>query len=69
MEATQAQYMTTREAAALLRVAEQTLRLWRWAGRGPEYAKIGGRCLYSRAGVEAWVAARMRSSTAQREAA
>lgn len=32
-----------------------TLRYWRTTGRGPKAAKIGGRVMYRRTDVEAWI--------------
>lgn len=33
--------LNEREAAALLKVAPQTLRTWRSKGRGPRYVRLG----------------------------
>lgn len=49
------EYMTSREAAALLRVAPQTLALWRCRRKGPPWVKPGGRVLYRREAVLAWL--------------
>lgn len=46
--------LTTEEAAAVLRVAERTLRTWRQTGEGPRFVKVGQRVTYNRADVEAW---------------
>jgi excisionase family DNA binding protein len=46
--------MTTREAAALLRVPESTMRYWRQTRYGPRHARVGRRVLYSRQDVETW---------------
>lgn len=40
-----------------------TLRLWRLAGKGPKYLKIGHKVRYRRETVEAWLAAQERSGT------
>jgi excisionase family DNA binding protein len=48
--------MTTEEVAALLRVAPQTLYQWRWHGTGPPGFRVGGRVLYPRTAVDAWLA-------------
>jgi excisionase family DNA binding protein len=37
------EYLTTHEAAGLLRVSPITLRIWRHQKRGPEYMILGGR--------------------------
>ena len=57
------EYMGTREAAALLALSPRTLDRYRVTGKGPEFHKFGSRVRYLRADVEAWAAARRRSST------
>lgn len=47
-------YLTTAEAAELLRVPESTLRYWRQQRTGPRYARIGRRVTYRRSDVEQW---------------
>ena len=47
--------ITTAEAAALLRVAPETLRYWRWRGEGPRSFRVGRRVLYERADIAAWL--------------
>ena len=43
------------EAAAILGCAVQSLRNWRWAGRGPKFRKIGARLVrYHRADLAAF---------------
>jgi len=37
------QKLTTKEAAAYLRLKPGTLEVWRCHGRGPKFQKIGGR--------------------------
>lgn len=49
--------LLTPEAAALLRVAPQTLMNWRISGKGPQFCKVGGRVLYETASLEKFVAA------------
>lgn len=44
-------YLTPREAAAILRVSYLTLLLWRKQGKGPDYAKIGKKILYSQKAI------------------
>jgi DNA-binding transcriptional MerR regulator len=51
-------YLTTGEAAALLRHSPATLRSWRRRGTGPKYTQpIGerGNVLYPRADLMAWL--------------
>lgn len=48
--------LTLEEAAARLRVPENTLRFWRAQGKtGPKSARIGRRVMYRAADVEKWV--------------
>ena len=66
---TPAQILTASEAARLIRVKPQTLAVWRTAGTGPRYLRLGrgdrGRVLYRREDVEEWLAERVVSSTAE----
>lgn len=50
-------YLTSQEAADLVRRPSSTLAYWRHRGEGPKYAKIGKRILYRRADVEEWLTA------------
>lgn len=38
--------LTTKEAAAYLRLQPCTLEAWRTKGRGPKYQKLGSRVIY-----------------------
>jgi len=40
------------------------LERWRWLGQGPQYLKIGGRCVYRLDDVEAYEAQQLRTGTA-----
>lgn len=53
----------TRAQAERIGLAPKTLDNWRSTGGGPPYYKIGGRVLYDDAEVDAWLAARRRTST------
>ena len=44
--------------ARQLGVKPQTLRMWRHAGRGPRYVRIGNRAVYRRADIDAWITER-----------
>lgn len=48
--------MTTRDAAAYLKVGKATLEQMRARGKGPPYTRAGRRVLYRRAEVDAWLA-------------
>lgn len=59
-------YLTTNEAAKRLRVAPQTLRLWRYQGTGPLYFKpCANRVLYAEADLEKFMEERKFSSTTE----
>lgn len=47
-------YMTTQEVAALFRTSPETVRWWRYVGRGPANFKAGRRVLYARDDVMAF---------------
>lgn len=47
-------WMTSREAAALLRVKPATLEIWRMKGKGPTVHRIGRNVRYRRAEVDAF---------------
>src|SRR5205823_1224131 len=51
------QYLTTAEVAELFRTTAETVRYWRWAGKGPRSIKVGRRVLYDVGDVEAYRAA------------
>lgn len=63
------QYLSTHEAAVHLGLKDQTLRAWRLRGVGPPYHRLGShpraRCIYKLADLEAWLAERRFSSTAE----
>jgi excisionase family DNA binding protein len=47
--------LTVQELADELRVAPSTLYQWRTDRRGPASFRLGGRVVYRRAAVEAWI--------------
>ena len=49
--------LSTAELSAYIGTPVATLRWWRHEGRGPVSYRLGRRVLYSRADVDAWVAA------------
>jgi predicted DNA-binding transcriptional regulator AlpA len=58
--------LTSREAAALLRLSERTLERHRTAGTGPRFCALGLRCVrYRRSDLIDWVAAAVRQSTSE----
>lgn len=53
----EAEMLTVDDVAAMTRLSAGTLRSWRHSGSsGPPSVKLGGRVLYRRADVEAWLA-------------
>lgn len=44
--------LTTKEAAAFLRVHPGTMSNWRYKGVGPSYVKIGGKIFYFQEDLE-----------------
>lgn len=60
---------STKEAALLLGVSPQTLRLWRCRGGGPRYHRFGktlkGKCYYSAEAVQTWLACRSYQNTSE----
>lgn len=56
-------YLTTKEAARRLHISPRTLERHRMLGTGCAFCKIGGRVLYRRVDIEAWVERCMRDST------
>lgn len=47
--------MTMDEVSEMTRIGVNTLRWYRHRSEGPKSAKIGGRVMYRRADVEAWL--------------
>ena len=56
-------YLSTREAASVLRLSARTLDRYRVSGEGPAFHKFGARVCYARADLDAWAASRRRAST------
>jgi excisionase family DNA binding protein len=57
--------LTQSDAAKLLRLSERTLERLRLQGGGPVYVKAGRSVRYRESDLEAWIAARVVSSTSQ----
>lgn len=47
--------LTENEAANLLALSAKTLRRWRWAGKGPEFVKLGGAVRYRAEDIAAFI--------------
>lgn len=50
----QDEMLTAAELSAEYKIPERTLAQWRYQGRGPRYAKLGGHVRYRRSDVDAW---------------
>lgn len=49
-------YLTDKEVAAALKLETDTLKRWRWAGKGPKFYKVGGTAVrYKVSDLEAFV--------------
>ena len=59
--------MTQKQLADCLRISTKTLEAMRQRGGGPKYHKFGGRVLYSRASIAAYLAQHEYSSTSDYE--
>jgi predicted DNA-binding transcriptional regulator AlpA len=55
--------LNEREAAQELALSVETLRRWRWAGKGPRYCKLEGAVRYDTADLAAFIEASRRHST------
>lgn len=60
----EAPLLTTAAAAEYLGLSPRTLEAWRLRGSPFPYVKLGSRCLYRRADLEAHLDANLRRSTA-----
>lgn len=61
-------FLTTKQAAAHLRLKPSTLDHWRSTGGGPVFHKLGSRIYYTRADLQAWIESRRRRTTAEHKA-
>jgi excisionase family DNA binding protein len=59
-----AEYLTTKEVAALLRTSPETIRYWAWRGEGPKSFKSGRQRLFAREDVDAYIAERRAAAEA-----
>jgi predicted DNA-binding transcriptional regulator AlpA len=58
-----------KEAAAYLRLKPGTLAKYRGEGSGPKFAKLGGRIVYAKENIDAWVSqCTVNTSTAEHRA-
>ena len=52
------EYLTTKEAAEMIRGHYRTLERWRMQGRGPAFIRVGRRIVYATSSVRAWMASK-----------
>lgn len=57
-------FLTTRQAAGLLGLKENTLEIWRHRGVGPNYCKLGRAVRYRADDLMAWVDSRVKTPEA-----
>lgn len=57
--------LRTRDAAAYLAISPRTLEKYRLTGEGPPFLKIGRAVVYDSADLDAWLADKVRQSTAE----
>ena len=56
-------YLTTAEAAHLLRLSARTLEKYRTYGSGPSYRKLGGKVVYAASDLIGWAETGAKDST------
>ena len=59
-------FMTTKEAAALMGLKVNTLEIWRLRGSGPRFVKFGRAVRYRLDDLEKYIEAQTRQSTSER---
>lgn len=61
--------VSSKDAAKMIGIKPQTLRLWRYAGRGPRFVRLGEnrycQTAYRVSDIEAWIEAHSYSTTAE----
>ena len=57
--------LTTREAAVYLRIQPATMEQHRWNGRGPRFVKLGRSVRYRQSDLDAFLDARVFTSTTE----
>jgi predicted DNA-binding transcriptional regulator AlpA len=58
--------ITSEEVAGITRTTPETVRYWRYIGKGPKSFKLGRRVLYAREDVERWIAEQREQQGARR---
>jgi len=57
--------MDTNNAAAYVGVTPKSMAIMRSLGNGPAFFKLGKKCFYQREDLDAWIASRRATSTAE----
>lgn len=57
------QFLNEKELAKILNIKPETLRNWRWDGKGPIYIKLGSNVRYRMSDVQDFLDGRIRKST------
>lgn len=57
------QFLNEKELAKILNIKPETLRNWRWDGKGPIYIKLGSNVRYRMSDVQDFLDGRIRRST------
>ena len=60
-------FLTQDDVAALWSISTNTLRKWRWEGKGPKFVKLGARVVYRESDVMAYAQENIKSSTSKTE--
>ncbi len=47
--------VTTKELARILKMSHRTLENWRGLNKGPRYRKVGGKILYDKQDIQAFI--------------
>lgn len=56
-------FLNEKELAKILNIKPETLRNWRWDGKGPIYIKLGSNVRYRMSDVQDFLDGRIRKST------
>jgi hypothetical protein len=61
-------YLTTAEVAGICRTSPETIRFWRYVGKGPQWFKVGRKVLYDAAAFETWLKEAQQDGATERHA-
>lgn len=60
-------FLTQDDVAAMWNISTNTLRKWRWEGKGPKFVKLGARVVYRESDVLEYASSNIKSSTSKSE--